>query len=207
MILRSRALLSVLMLILLIAFAGTAGAQTATHTPTATNTATPTATPTPNVQGQAERVRQLNAMSRPGGVQLGDLLLALFDGRQSGGGLTVATPATTPAASVDVAAARAMVRGVYVEKEATSAAAITACGNTTGAQYRKCTLCMNQAGTLRFTPGAVASSQAAALKPACADSETELAYIELPPSFTSGTTVVTEGMLKQSNTRASGVTF
>lgn len=173
-------------------------AQTATAAMVATQTAAAT---TPHPDRRAADVRALNAGSRPGGPKIGDLLLALWNARQSGGGLTAAT------ATVNVAATTAVVQGVYVAKTAANGEAVTACGNTGTGEYLKCTLCMDAAATLRFEPGAIAASQAAALKPPCKDAEVELAYLELAPSFTSGSTTVTAGMIKQAPTIASTVQF
>jgi hypothetical protein len=184
-----------------VVLAGVNAAVAQTNTPTPTATSTPTVTSTPDVRGRADRVRALNEGSFPSGFRLGDFLQALWSARQSGGGLTANST------GVDVAAITAMVNGVYVTKTAATGQAVTACGNTTGSQYRKCTLCMNQAATLRFAPGAVAASQAAALKPSCSDSETEIAYLELPTSFTAGSTSITSNMLKQAATRASAIRF
>lgn len=184
-------------------------AQTATAAVQATqtaNAATATAiAATPHPDRPAKMVRDLSNVG-PSNCDFGLLIQALWDGRQTGGALAVSTPATTPGATVDVAAITAMVHGVYLSKAAAAATAITACGNTDSTHYKKCTVCVNNAGTLRFEPGtAVTGAQANALKPPCRDGETEVAYLELPTSFTSNTTTVTAGMLKQATTRASAV--
>lgn len=175
-------------------------AQTATAAVAATQTA---AMATPHPSRRDADVRALNSMSKPGGPKLGTMLRALWHARQSGGSLAVATPGPV----IDVAALAAVINGVYVTKTAASTQTITTCGNTSTAQYRKCTVCVDAAGTLAYRTGAIAASQAAATKPPCRDNEVEVAYIELPPSFTSGTTTVTAGMLQQASTTASQVQF
>lgn len=172
----------------------TTGAMTATALAAGTQTAI--ATPTPNA-GQVAKHRQvLNQKAGPNEPKLGELLAALWNSRQIGGALTVVTAGPV----LDVGALTAAVNGVLVIKTATAGAAITACGNTTFETYKKCTLCVSPAGTLTWRPGTAALSQELALKPLCAHDEVEVAYLQIPPSFTSNTTSITAQMLKQDPT-------
>ena len=176
---------------------------TTQQTQTAAAATRTAAASTPHPDETSDDVRALNAMSRPGGPKLGDLLQALWDGRQTGGTPSIATPGPV----FDVSALTAMVRGVYLAKQAVSAQALTTCTGTGAAAYRKCTLCVSQDGTYRVEPGVSAASQAAAVQPACRDQETEVLYVEIPPAFTPGSTVPTPSWFKQNTPRSQGVKF
>lgn len=75
--------------------------------------------------------------------------------------------------------------------------------NTTGVQYRKVSIQIDAAGTVTFVAGATAASQGAAVHPPVGAGKVEIGWLELPVSFTSGTTVITSGMIQQ--TVAGGV--
>jgi len=154
-------------------------------------------TPTPDVSGSAERQRQLNAHSAPGGVKLGDLLRALWGPDvKSGGAVAINTPDATPgpgATTVLTTAGVLTIKGKQFALSACSSISLTGADTTSG-QYRKVSICSDGA-TCRAEIGAVAASQATAVMPACADSEALLGYISLPVSFTGGTTGVTSGMV------------
>lgn len=68
--------------------------------------------------------------------------------------------------------------------------------STTSGQFRKVLLSIDTAGAITATAGAVAASQAAAVLPDTPDGDLPIAYLELPASFTSGSTSITSGMCK-----------
>lgn len=65
---------------------------------------------------------------------------------------------------------------------------VTGLTNTSATQARKVRVHVNTAGTLSFTEGAPASAQAVALIPRRAENLVTVGWIEIPPSFTYGTT-------------------
>lgn len=70
--------------------------------------------------------------------------------------------------------------------------------STTASQFRKVLLSINTSGTITATAGAVSTvSQADAALPDVPSGELAIGYLELPNSFTSGTTSVTAGMCKR----------
>lgn len=69
--------------------------------------------------------------------------------------------------------------------------------STSAGQYRKDLISLDAAGTVTVTAGAVAVSQDAAVLPACPADNVPVGWIEVPASFTSGTTEVTAGMLRK----------
>ena len=138
----------------------------------------------------------LNRLSISAGIaKLGDRLAALWNQRQSGGALSQGSPDTT----YSIAAGAYTVDGVVVAGGASANVVLPlTTPDTTGTQYRKLTITIDQAGAYALVIGAVATgSQAAALKSPAPAGTTEVAYIELPVSFTARTTTITAGMLKQ----------
>lgn len=70
--------------------------------------------------------------------------------------------------------------------------------STTDSQFRKVLLSIDTAGDITATAGAVSTvSQADAALPDTPSGELPIGYLELPNSFTSGTTSVTAGMCKR----------
>lgn len=188
-----------LLLLLALAFVVVIGSPAAfaqTATPTATSTSTPTHTPnlTRN-DTSAQRAAELDRSSTGRAVKLGSRLLALWHGRQTG-----CTP-TADSTNVDIAACKAMVNGVYVAEDGQDNLALTGI-STTSVQFRKVAICMTDAGVYTPRAGAVAASQAAALIPVCDVDEVEVAYLELPASFTGASTSLTAAMVKQRPGRA-----
>ena len=178
----------------------------AVATQTAAAQATATAvlfTPTPLSNPRGGRLAdELNRSSRQAdALKLGSRLVALWHGRQTGGALAVNGG---DAAKFDIAAGTYVVNGIYVP--AATAAAATAqvlTASTTASQYKKVTVCVDAVGSYHQVNGGAAASQGAAGKAPCRDDWVEVAYIELPTSFTATSTHVTTGMLKQAATAAS----
>jgi hypothetical protein len=179
---------------------GATAAQTATAAAAAAYTAGVT---TPHAARRADDVRRLNQHSAPGGPNVGDLLLALWDGRQTGGTPSIATPGPV----FDASALTAMVHGIYLSKAITSAVPFTGCTGTTTTTYRKCVLCTDSAGTFTMRPGASATSAATAVKPDCRDYETEVLVAAIPVSFTPAASVPSPNWFSQATPRADGVKF
>ena len=176
----------------------------ATQTAAAQATATAALfTPTPLSNPRGGRLAdELNRSSRQAdALKLGSRLVALWHGRQTGGALAVNGG---DAAKFDIAAGTYVVNGIYVP--AATAAAATAqvlTASTTASQYKKVTVCVDAVGSYHQVNGGAAASQGAAGKAPCRDDWVEVAYIELPTSFTATSTHVTTGMLKQAATAAS----
>jgi hypothetical protein len=82
-------------------------------------------------------------------------------------------------------------------EDGATAQTLSASANTTGSQFRKVLVSIKRDGTYVVTYGAVAATQAAALKPAEPVDSVEVGYLEIPVSFTGGTTAITAGMCKQ----------
>lgn len=85
--------------------------------------------------------------------------------------------------------------GKHHKKAATDDIAQPA-STTNGSQYAKDLISINASGTVTVTAGTKAASQGAAVKPDVPADNVELGWIEVPASFTPGTTDVTAGMLK-----------
>lgn len=68
--------------------------------------------------------------------------------------------------------------------------------STDAAQYRKVLVCIDDAGTISTVAGDIAATQAAAELPATPANKLAIGVLELPASFTSGTTPVTTDMCK-----------
>lgn len=121
---------------------------------------------------------------------------ALWDGLQTGGAITVNGGANE---KIDIAAATAMVQGVYVSANASTAVVLTGYTpdiTTDGTHYRKVLITLNKSGAFTLYSGVAATSQAAAVKPAVPAAETEIGHLEIPNSFTAGVTHVTGAMIK-----------
>lgn len=117
----------------------------------------------------------------------------IVNGVQVHGGFAQATTTTRFKTS---AATNYTINGQNYTKGTTDNIA-TPNGNTSAGQFRKDLISIDAAGTITVTAGTVAASQGAAVKPACPANQVELGWIEVPASFTAGTTDVTAGMLKQ----------
>lgn len=85
------------------------------------------------------------------------------------------------------------VDGVHANKAANTNIAAPGASTSAG-EFRKILISGNAAGTITATAGAIAASQALAALPTLPADNVPLAYLELPASFTSGTTDVTAGM-------------
>lgn len=68
--------------------------------------------------------------------------------------------------------------------------------STSAGEFRKVLLSINTAGAITATAGTIAASQALAELPDTPSGQLPIAYIELPASFTSGSTSLTAGMCK-----------
>lgn len=68
--------------------------------------------------------------------------------------------------------------------------------STDAGQYRKVLICIDEAGAVSTVAGAIAATQAAALAPMTPANKLPIGVLELPASFTSGTTPVTSDMCK-----------
>ena len=68
--------------------------------------------------------------------------------------------------------------------------------STTSGQFRKVLICVDAAQAITTVAGAVAATAAAAVLPSPTAGTLPIGYLELPESFTSGTTDVTSGMCK-----------
>ena len=127
-------------------------------------------------------------------ADMNTLRTALLNHVQVHGGFAQGTTTTKFKTS---AATQYTINGQNYLKAATDDAGQPAAGVTSGAEFRKDLISIGAAGTFTVTVGTVAASQGAAVKPACPAGEVELGWIEVPNSFTPGTTAVTAGMLKQ----------
>lgn len=145
-------------------------------------------------QGYFSRLNRIvGGVTRP---KLGDIVAALWSARHIGGGLAPNSDTT----KFDVAAWRAVIDGVPSSGNAATAQVLTGMtptAITTSVQFQKILVTGKRAGTLGIYSGAKASSQGKALKPVTPVGEIELGWIELPTSFTAGTTAITSGMCKQ----------
>lgn len=90
-----------------------------------------------------------------------------------------------------------MLGGQVYAKAAVDGTAPGAGANTTGAQYRKTLIAINASGTISMVHGDTAATQAAAVIPDPVADTLPIGYLEIPVSFTSGTTDVTSGMIKR----------
>lgn len=95
-----------------------------------------------------------------------------------------------------VSAFHYMLAGVAEAKAAADDIAAPGASTSSG-EFRKILLSINAAGTITATAGAVAASQALAELPSTPTGELPIGYLELPASFTSGSTSLTTGMCKQ----------
>ena len=146
------------------------------------------------------RTEQVNR--RLGGLgDIGKFIAALWRSRHSGGAVTPNSDAT----KIDIAAVAAMVDGVDVPvgvgvaETAVVLTGYTPTIVTTSTQFMKVLVTVKKAGTHGIYSGAKVASQALAVKPAVPAAECEIAYLEIPNSFTAGTTSVTAGMCKQAS--------
>lgn len=99
------------------------------------------------------------------------------------------------ATNFQISAFSFMLGGVVYNKEAANN--IAAPGASTGAgEFRKVLIHINAAGTVAAAAGEIAASQELAKLPATPADTLPIGVIELPASFTSGTTNVTAGMCK-----------
>jgi len=88
-----------------------------------------------------------------------------------------------------------MLDGVVYNKA--SADDIAAPGfSTEAAEFRKVLLCIDSAGTITTVGGEIAASQALAEAPEPTADTLPIGILELPASFTSGSTSITSGMCK-----------
>lgn len=78
--------------------------------------------------------------------------------------------------------------GDRVYQRAAVESAVTGLTNTTATQFRKLRVEIGAAGTLLFTEGPAATAQALALIPRRGASRATVGWIEIPASFTYGTT-------------------
>lgn len=67
-------------------------------------------------------------------------------------------------------------------------------------EFAKDLISVDDAGSVTVTGGVIAATQGAAVKPAVPAGEVEIGYIEIPASFTPGSTDVTSGMLFDNGT-------
>jgi hypothetical protein len=110
-----------------------------------------------------------------------------------GGDLTV----NGTAQQFDIAAWEAVINQAVVNHAALTAQTVPAGATTDAATFRKVLLEVDAAGTLTKTVGVGAADQASAVKPAPTVNRIEIGWLELPNSFTAGTTALTAGMLKK----------
>lgn len=128
-------------------------------------------------------------------ADLATLVTKILNGVHVHGGFAVGTTTTKFKTSASTAY---IIDGQNYNKAATDDIAQPAAGITSAGQYRKDLISIDATGTVTVTAGTVSTvSQNAAVKPAVPAGGIELGWIEVPPSFTPGTTVVTTGMLKQ----------
>lgn len=116
-----------------------------------------------------------------------------YNTRHSGGALSPNATTTL----FDIAVGFYCVNGLLITGAAASAQVLPDGINTTGSQCRKVLVSIKQDGAYAFTNGDAAATQGAALKPALPAGSCEVGYIEVPVSFTKGSTAVTSGMCKQ----------
>jgi len=91
-----------------------------------------------------------------------------------------------------------MLAGQVYYKAATDDVAAPGSGANTGSgEYRKSLICIDSAGTVTLVHGTVAASQGAAALPSPTANTVPVGYLEIPASFTSGSTNVTAGMIKR----------
>lgn len=84
-----------------------------------------------------------------------------------------------------------------VNKAAQTGIAVLAGTDTAAGQFRKVLIQMDAAGTITQKSGAIAGTQADAIKPAPDTDKISLGWLELPASFVPGTTNLTLAMLKK----------
>lgn len=85
-----------------------------------------------------------------------------------------------------------------VDKAAVTGIAVDAGATTAAGQFRKVLIQMDSSGTITQKVGAaVTTAQADAIKPTVDTDKVSLGWLELPASFTAGTTNLTLAMLKK----------
>jgi hypothetical protein len=86
-----------------------------------------------------------------------------------------------------------VINGKTYKKAAADDVAAPGAGSNTGVgEYRKSLLSIDSAGTIAVTPGSVSKvSQATAALPDCPANQCPIGWLELAPSFVSGTTALT----------------
>lgn len=80
------------------------------------------------------------------------------------------------------------INGTVYKKAATDNIQVTGLTNTAAGQFRKVRVEINTAGTVSFKEGAVGTTQGVATMPNRSTGKATLGYIEIPASFTYGTT-------------------
>lgn len=107
----------------------------------------------------------------------------------------VLAPGGTPA-NIKVSAFSYKLNGLVYNKA--GADNIMAPGTSTGAdEFLKILVCIDSSGTVSVVAGEKAATQAAAELPDTPANKLAIGYLEIPESFTSGTTSVTSGMCKR----------
>ena len=87
------------------------------------------------------------------------------------------------------------VLGQLIIDKAASTVATTTAISTAAAQFRKAVIEMDSAGVITIRAGDIAISQALAVRPTDDPTKIILGHIEVPASFTGGTTALTQPML------------
>lgn len=103
----------------------------------------------------------------------------------------------TPTTGLDITAGEVTIGQALVALAASAANAVPAGAATAAGQFRKVLVERKADGTVVFVVGAIAAAQADAPLPKSPNADAiSLGWIEVPASFTPGTTALTAGMLK-----------
>jgi hypothetical protein len=130
-----------------------------------------------------------------GGVNQGDLIQVLRALRNQLGNAPGLAMGTTTTAIKTTNSLNFGINGVRYTKAAQDNVVLTGQGlaNTAAGQFCKIRVEVNSAGTLGFVQGGVASSQANAQAPTRSPGKATVGIIEVPASFTFGTTAFNVG--------------
>lgn len=99
--------------------------------------------------------------------------------------------------SFTIAVGEVVLAGAVVALAATGATAVPAGAATAAGQFRKVLIEKDSANAVSTVVGNIAADQASAVLPAGDPTKISVGYIEVPASFTPGTTSLTAPMLKK----------
>ena len=106
------------------------------------------------------------------------------------------TPTSGATETFDVSDGEFVLAQAIVQASASAANALTGAG-TSASEYRKVLIERNASGTVSIKVGTAAASQDDAELPAGDTDKISIGHIEVPASFTVGTSLITEAMIVQ----------